>query len=118
MGATVGDGYWFAKEVHSEYYPVFCAAENYAGYGHGFYALKNGTLSLEAESGPRNYDDLGNMVFCRKGNYIGNESTGIFEGACGWEIMISYTTPENNPGDPANMGQGFSDVIIFGWVFY
>ena len=114
-GATVADGYWFSKAVHSMYFPVFCGPD-YTGYGSGFYQLENGLLWLEAENGPFHYDENGNSTFCREGQYVGDQSAGMFEGAFGWEVMISYTAADNNPGDPANGGVGYSDVIIFGWV--
>jgi hypothetical protein len=116
MGMTFSDGYWFSKEVHSEYFPVFCNPD-YAGYGQGFYQLDNGLLWLEAENGPFQVDEEGNVTFARRGNYVPVQSTGVFEGAKGWEIMISYTAVENSPSiDPE--GKGYSDVIIFGWVYY
>ena len=116
MGKTTADGYWFRNAVHSEYYPVLCGPD-YVGYGQGFYQLEKGLLWLDAENGPFNYDDEGNATFCRKGRYNGDKSDGKFAGAFGWEIAISHTAPENNPANPANMGQGYSDVIIFGWVY-
>ena len=114
-GMTVTDGYWFRKKLHSEYYPVFCGPD-YAGYGQGFYQLEDGLLWLEAENGPFNYDEYGNSTFVRRGNYIPDQSTGSFSGAIGWEIMISYTAYENSPSISPD-GTGYSDVIIFGWVF-
>lgn len=115
-GLATADGYWFAKKLHSEYYPVFCAADDYAGYGQGFYALDDGTLWFQGESGPHNYDEAGNMVFCTEINFIREQCTENYEGAFGWNVLIHYTTPENNPGN--NNGIGYSDVIIFGWVYY
>lgn len=112
---TVADGYWFARSVHSEYYPVFCLPD-YSGYGTGFYQLENGTLWLEAENDPVKNDDMGNMMFCRKGHYLPGQSDGIFSGAIGWEKMISYTAAEDNPSNSAD-GTGYSDVVIFGWVY-
>ncbi len=114
-GIALADGYWFSKEIHSEYYPVFCQPD-YAGYGQGFYASADGILWLQAENGPFQYDADGNMTFVRKGHYTESQSTGIFEGAFGWEIMISYTASENNPA--VNNGVGYSEVIIFGWTYY
>ena len=111
-GMADGDGYWFSKQVHSEYYPVFCFPD-YAGYGQGFNRLEDGMLWFQGESSPHNYDDEGNMVFYMKAGFVGDQSTGIFEGAFGWEIMISHTTAENIPSG----GTGYSDVIIFGWVY-
>lgn len=113
-GMTYANGNWFTKTVHSEYYPVLCG-EDYAGYGQGFYRLQNGLLWLEGENGPFHYDDEGNATFFREANYIGDQSTGSFEGAFGWEVTISYTAVENNPKYSAD-GTGYSDVITFGWV--
>ncbi len=118
MGKTVADGFWFSKTAHSEYFPVFCWPD-YAGYGAGFYLVNGDVLWLEAENGPFNVDEeTGDMTFCRIGHYVGDQSSGKFSGARGWEVMLSYTAVENNPGNPANGGQGYSDVIIFGWVYY
>jgi len=114
MGMTVADGYWFRHKVHSEYYPVFCLPD-YSGYGSGFYQLDNSQLWLEAVNGPFQVDEEGNVTFIRKGNYVPEQSTGVFKGAVGWEVMISYTAIENSPSNPA--GSGYSDVIIFGWVY-
>lgn len=116
-GFTMADGNWLFKSVHSVYLPVFCFPD-YAGHGHGFHETANGMLSLEGENTPFQYDDQGNATFRRDGHYIGAQSTGIFEGARGWEIMISYTAAENNPGIPENQGQGLSQTITFGWVYY
>jgi len=113
-GMTVADGYWFRRQVHSEYYPVFCLPD-YSGYGSGFYEMDNDLLWLEAVNGPFQVDEEGNVTFIRKGNYVPGQSTGVFEGAVGWEVMISYTAIENSPSNPA--GSGYSDVIIFGWVY-
>lgn len=116
MGNTIADGYWFSNKVHSEYFTVFCMPD-YAGYGQGFYQLNDGVLWLEATNGPFQVDEEGNVTFVRRGNYVPVQSTGVFEGAKGWEIMISYTAVENSPSiDPE--GKGYSDVIIFGWVYY
>jgi hypothetical protein len=115
MGKTVADGYWFRHKVHSEYYPVFCLPD-YSGYGSGFYQLDNSQLWLEAVNGPFQVDEEGNVTFIRKGNYIPGQSTGVFEGAVGWEVMISYTAIENSPSNSPD-GSGYSDVIIFGWVY-
>ncbi len=71
---------------------------------------------MEAENGPFNYNENGDITFCRRGNYVPEKSEGRFSGAIGWEVMISYTTVENDPGN--NNGIGYSDVIIFGWVYY
>ena len=114
-GMTVADGYWFFKPVHSEYYPVFCL-DDYSGYGQGFYQVNDDLLWLEAQNGPFNYDEEGNITFCRRGHYVPGESSGKFSGAMGWEVMISYTAAENDPG--THMGIGYSDVIIFGWVYW
>ena len=115
-GFTYADGYWFRNVVHSEYYPVFCAPD-FGGYGEGFYQVTGGMLWLTGEMTPHQYDEDGNMTFYMKGIFQGEKSTGIFEGAVGWEIMKSYTAVEDNPStDPE--GKGYSDVIIFGWVFY
>ncbi len=112
-GMTLADGYWFGKQVHSEYYPVFCGAD-YSGYGQGFYQLDNGLLWLEAENGPFQFDEAGNATFCRKGKYVPEQSNGIFAGALGWEVMVSHTAAVDSPTDD---GIGYSNVIIFGWVF-
>ena len=114
-GKTYADGYWFRKPVHSEYYPVFCGSD-YAGYGSGFYQLDNGLLWLEAQNGPFRIDEEGNSTFVRKGNYVADKSSGVFSGAIGWEIMISYTAYENSPSNSPT-GTGYTDVIIFGWVY-
>jgi hypothetical protein len=113
MGMTYAEGYWFSNKVHSEYYPVFCLPD-YAGYGSGFYQVNDDQLWLEAENGPFQVDEEGNSMFVRRGNYSPEHSTGSFSGAIGWEVMISYTAAENSPQDD---GTGYSDVIIFGWVF-
>ncbi len=72
---------------------------------------------VEAQNNPFNYDEMGNSWFYRYGTYNGGLSSGIFEGAYGWEIMISYTPYETNPGlNPQGIGE--SQVVIFGWVKY
>ena len=116
MGMTFADGYWFSQKVLSKYFPVFCFPD-YAGYGEGFYALDNGMLWIEAQNSPFQYDADGNSRFYRKGHYNVEKSTGTFSGATGWEIMISYTAAENSPSSHPQ-GKGYSDVIIFGWVYY
>jgi hypothetical protein len=63
-----------------------------------------------------NYDDVGNMVFYTKINFAGDQSTEKYEEARGWNVLIHYTTAENNPGN--NNGIRYSDVIIFGWVYW
>jgi len=113
-GFTVADGKWLFRPVHSEYYPIFCFPD-YAGRGEGFHQIENGMLKLIGENTPFHFDEDGNSTFRRYGHYLGDQSTGIFEGARGWEIMISYTAAENSP---SNTGQGLSTVIIFGWVYY
>ncbi len=115
-GQTIADGYWFWKAVHAEYYPVFCGANGLAGYGNGFYALNNGSLALTAESTPFQYNDNGDIIFYRYGQYIGDQSTGVYEGAFGWEVSVMYTPAETYP-DPVT-GQGASEVITLGWVHY
>lgn len=115
-GFTVADGEWLFRPVHSEYYPVFCFPD-YAGHGEGFHKLgKRDILMLKAENTPFEIDEDGNSTFRRYGHYMGDQSTGKFEGASGWEIAISYTAAENSPSNPT--GQGQSTVIIFGWVYY
>ena len=115
-GFTVADGKWLFRPVHSEYYPVFCFPD-YAGHGEGFHQTENGMLKLKGENTPFQVDEDGNSTFRRYGYYMGDQSTGIFEGARGWEIMISYTAAENSPSNSPT-GQGQSTVIIFGWVYY
>ena len=116
-GFTVAEGEWLFRPVHSEYYPVFCLPD-YAGHGEGFHQLgKKDMLKLKGENTPFDIDEHGNSTFRRYGHYLGDQSTGKFEGASGWEIMISYTAAENSPNYPP-LGQGQSTVIIFGWVYY
>jgi hypothetical protein len=115
-GLTYASGNWLRKNVYSEYYPVFCAPD-YSGYGSGFYLVESDKLVVEAQNNPFNYDEMGNSWFYRYGTYNGGLSSGIFEGAYGWEIMISYTPYETNPGlNPQGIGE--SQVVIFGWVKY
>ncbi len=115
-GLTFASGNWLRKHVYTEYYPVFCLPD-YSGYGSGFYRVESDDLWVEAQNSPFNYDEMGNSWFYRYGNYQGEQSTGRFDGAYGWEIMISYTPSETNPGlDPNGIGQ--SQVVIFGWVKY
>ncbi len=115
-GITYAEGKWFCRPVYSEYVPVFCVPD-YAGYGQGFYELDKGTLYLEAENLHFHYDEEGNITFRRNGSYYGDQSTGCFEGARGWEIAIIYTAAEDDPGNSPT-GQGYGTAIIFGWVFY
>ncbi|MEJ2004083.1 MAG: hypothetical protein P8X57_03750 [Cyclobacteriaceae bacterium] len=115
LGIAVADGRWLSKTVHSEYYPVFCEPD-YAGYGQGFYATEHGVLWLQAENDPFQFNEDDSKTFVRRGNYIGSQSSGAYEGAFGWEVMISYTSAEDNPAN--NNGIGYSEVIIFGWVYY
>jgi hypothetical protein len=56
------------------------------------------------------------MVFYTKINFAGDQSTEKYEEARGWNVLIHYTTAENNPGN--NNGIRYSDVIIFGWVYW
>jgi hypothetical protein len=115
-GITSASGKWLRENVYSEYYPVFCTPD-YSGYGSGFYRLESNELWVEAQNDPFNYDEMGNSWFYRYGTYNGGLSSGIFEGAYGWEIMISYTPYETNPGsNPEGIGE--SEVVIFGWVKY
>jgi hypothetical protein len=114
-GITGADGYWFSKAVHSEFFPVFCGPD-YTGYGYGFYQVDKGMLWIEAENGPVHYDNEGNSTFVRKGNYNPEQSTGCFAGAVGWEVAIMYTATEDNPANAPD-GIGYSDVVIFGWVY-
>lgn len=115
-GFTIADGKWFYKAVHSEYYPVFCQPD-YAGYGQGFHETDGGKLSFTGENTPFRYDDEGNATFRLDGQIVGDASTGIYEGARGWEIMISYTAAENSPSN-SDTGQGLSQTITFGWIYY
>ena len=115
-GFTYATGNWLGDNVYSEYYPVFCAPD-YAGYGSGFYSVESDQLWVEAQNEPFNYDEQGNSWFYRMGSYNGNLSSGIFEGAYGWEIAILYTPSETNPGTNPN-GIGASQTVIFGWVRY
>jgi hypothetical protein len=115
-GFTNADGNWFFQQVHSEYYPIFCFPD-YAGHGEGFHQIETGMLKLVGENTPFKIDEDGNSTFRRIGRYVGDQSTGIFEGARGWEIMISYTAAENSPSNSPT-GQGQSTVILFGWVYY
>jgi hypothetical protein len=115
-GVTEAVGNWFFQHVESMYFPVFCFATGHAGHGQGFYELPKGKLFLEGENTPFEYDDDGNATFRRYDRFVGAHS-GIFEGARGWEIMISYTAEENNPGNSPT-GQGLSQTIAFGWVYY
>lgn len=115
-GFTTADGNWFCTPLHSEYYPVFCFPD-YAGHGEGFHQTDGGMLKLVGENTPFNIDAEGNSTFRRNGRYVGDQSTGDYEGARGWEIMISYTAAENSPSNSPT-GQGLSTVIIFGWVYY
>jgi len=115
-GVTVADGNWFYRSVHSEYYPVFCFPD-YAGHGQGFHETTQGKLWYSGENTPFKVDEAGNSTFRLHGRFSGDQSTGVFEGASGWEIMISYTSAENSPSNSPN-GQGMSTVIIFGWVSY
>ncbi len=96
-GITYASGKWFRENVSSVYYPVFCAPD-YSGYGSGYYRVESNELWVEAQNDPFNYDNVGNSWFYRYGIYNGGLSSGIFEGAYGWEIMISYTPYETNPG--------------------
>ena len=114
-GFTIAEGNWFFKVVHSEYYPIFCFPD-YAGHGQGFHETDDGKLSFVGENTPFHHDDEGNATFRLDGQIVGDASTGIFEGARGWEIMISYTAAENSPSNPT--GQGLSQTITFGWVYY
>lgn len=115
-GLTYASGKWLRENVYSEYYPVFCAPD-YSGYGSGFYRVESNDLWVEGQNNPYNYDEMGNAWFYRYGNYNGNLSSGIFEGAYGWEIAIIYTPYETNPGsNPEGIGE--SQVVIFGWVRY
>ncbi len=115
-GIAIAEGEWFCRSVYSEYVPVFCLPDH-DGYGEGFYELECGTLQMEAENLPFQFDEEGNSWFRRNGRYIGDQSTGCFEGARGWEIAIIYTAAENNPAISPT-GQGYGTAIIFGWVFY
>lgn len=115
-GQTIADGHWFHRPIHAEYYPVFCLPD-YAGFGSGFYSSNGSLLWIEATNTAFQYDDEFNSVFYRFANYIPQQSTGIFEGAFGWEIARMYTAVENSPSNDPN-GQGESDVIIFGWVYF
>ena len=115
-GITYTYGKWFKQPIYSEYYPVFCSPD-YSGYGSGFYRQDSNELWVEAQNDPFNYDEMGNSWFYRYGTYNGGLSSGIFEGAYGWEIMISYTPYETNPGSNPD-GIGESEVVIFGWVKY
>ncbi len=114
-GLTYASGNWFRKNVYSEYYPVFCIPD-WSGYGSGFYRVESDELWMEGQNDPFNVDEEGNSWFYRYGTYQADLSSGIFEGARGWEIMISYTPYETNP--ESNNGIGASEVVIFGWVNY
>ncbi len=115
-GQTISDGYWLRKEVHAEYFPVFCAPE-YTGYGFGYYQLKDGLLWLEAENGPFRYDEDGNFTFYRHGRFVSEKCEGTYEGAVGWEITVIQTLAENNPAnDP--QGIGYSTAVTFGWIYW
>lgn len=116
-GITTADGYWLGRPVHSVFYPVFCLPD-YAGFGSGFHEVNNDRVALEAQNSAFNYDDEGNSVFYRFGHYLPQQSTGVFEGAFGWEVARMFTAYEDSPSNPTNNGQGFSFVIIFGWVYY
>ena len=115
-GMTWADGSWFFRTVHSEYYPIFCFPDH-AGHGQGFHETAKGKLSYVGENTPFQYDDQGNATFRLDGQIVGAQSTGIYEGARGWEIMISYTAAENSPSNSPT-GQGLSQTITFGWVYY
>lgn len=115
-GVTVADGNWFCYSIHSEYFPVFCLPDH-EGYGQGFYQVGESFLWMRGENTPFQEDEQGNLTFRRNGQYSGEQSTGIFEGARGWEVMISYTAAENNPGNSPT-GEGSSTVLIYGWVYY
>lgn len=115
-GVTSAKGYWFFQYVESMYFPVFCYPD-YAGHGQGFHETAKGMLSFVGENTPFQYDDQGNATFRLNGKIVGAQSTGIFKGARGWEIMISYTAADNNPGNSPT-GEGLSQTIAFGWVYY
>ena len=115
-GMTWADGNWFFTSVHAEYYPIFCFPD-YAGKGQGFYETPHGKLILEGENSPFDHDDQGNATFRREGHYVGDLSTGVFKGAKGWEVSISYTAAENSPSISPT-GEGLSQTITFGWVYY
>lgn len=115
-GYSIADGKWLFRPMHSEYYPVFCFPD-YAGHGMGFHEFAGDKLKLAGENTPFEFDEEGNSSFRRYAHYLGDQSTGQFEGARGWEIMISYTAAENSPSNSPT-GQGLSTVIIFGWVYY
>lgn len=115
-GKTWAYGSWLFTPVYSEYYPVFCFPD-YSGHGQGFHETDKGMLRLTGENTPFQIDDQGNSTFRRTGQYLGAQSTGIFEGARGWEVMVSYTAAENSPSNNPT-GQGLSQTIAFGWVYY
>ena len=115
-GFTFADGNWFFKSLHSEYYPVFCFPD-YAGHGQGFHQTSEGKLWYSGENTPFMTDEAGNSTFRLNGRFLGDLSTGVFEGARGWEIMISYTAVENSPSNSPT-GQGKSTTVIFGWAYY
>ena len=116
-GQTEAYGRWLGKNVHSLYWPVFCALSNYDGYGTGYYELNNGMLFYEADHEPVIYDDDQNSKFYRYDRFSPNQSNGVFTGARGWSITIVRTAAENNPANHPE-GKGYSDVIHYGWVYF
>lgn len=114
-GIAFGDGKWLGSDIHSEYYPVFCLPDA-AGYGEGYMEAEEGVLWFSGTSTPHIRDDEGDKTFYLFGTYVPEQSTGIFEGAFGWETAFVFTAAENDPEQ--NNGIGYSDVVIYGWVFF
>ena len=123
IGETQGLGKWLGSDIYAHYTPIFCGITGWDGYGEGVYESIDDRLEGEhilvfsALHDPSYYDDEGNLIFYRHADFAAGSSTGIFEGAFGWETAIIVTTPENNPeNDP--YGQGYSEAVHFGWVFF
>jgi hypothetical protein len=114
-GVASGDGKWVGTDIYSEYHPVFCLPDA-AGYGEGFYEAEEGVLWVTATSTPHIADEEGNKSFYINGTFVPTQSTGIFDGALGWEQVLVLTAAENDPEQ--NNGIGYSEAVIVGWVFF